>query len=400
MTTSERGATRRAFVGGAAGLIAWHGAARAAGTAMPALPETPVSLSIIDVAGNLQLSQKAFDAYRRERPKLVSRIALTQAPAPELPGKIRAQQAAGRVDIDIVLTGTDALAAGIQQNIWQPLFPDLAAAFPPDLEARYQPAAWAMQGLAQGQGLCIDFCPAGPLLEYMPDRVPTPPTTTGELLDWTRAHPKRFFYARPANSGPGRAWLMGLPYLLGDRDPKDPKDGWEKTWAYLAELGRNIEYYPTGTTATMKELGEGSRDIIVTMTGWDISPRVLGVVPKEAMVGTLKGFHFVTDAQYMATPKGLAPEKLAVVLDLMAYMLGESAQAMAWDRGYFYPGPAIRNAPLDRAPADSQAAIAEFGRDFYAKLIEDTPKETPLAADRMVYAFDRWDQQIGAKAGK
>ena len=37
---------------------------------------------------------------------------------------------------------------------------------------------------------------------------------------------------------------MGLPYLLGDTDPHDPKEGWDKTWAYLKELGEYVEYYP------------------------------------------------------------------------------------------------------------------------------------------------------------
>ena len=98
-----------------------------------------------------------------------------------------------------------------------------------------------------------------------------------------------FLYARPANSGPGRTFLMGLPYILGDTDPKDPVKGWDKTWAYLKALGENIEYYPTGTGATMKELGEGTRDMIVSTTGWDINPRVLGTVPKEAKVAHAQG---------------------------------------------------------------------------------------------------------------
>ena len=54
---------------------------------------------------------------------------------------------------------------------------------------------------------------------------------------------------------------MGLPYMLGDKDPKDPVNGWEKTWAYLKELNSCIEYYPTGTGIVMKELGEGTRDM-------------------------------------------------------------------------------------------------------------------------------------------
>ena len=37
----------------------------------------------------------------------------------------------------------------------------------------------------------------------------------------------------------------------------------------------------------MKELAEGSRDMIASHLGWDLNPRILGVVPKEAEVGTL-----------------------------------------------------------------------------------------------------------------
>ena len=114
-----------------------------------------------------------------------------------------------------------------------------------------------MQGLAQNQAVCVVFCPAGPIIEYMPDAVKTPPKTAQELLAWAKAHPKRFIYARPANSGPGRTFLQGLPYILGDKDPMDPKDGWDKTWAYLIELGKYIEYYPTGTGADHEGAGRG-----------------------------------------------------------------------------------------------------------------------------------------------
>ena len=51
------------------------------------------------------------------------------------------------------------------------------------------------------------------------------------------------------------------------------------------------------------------------MTGWDINPRVLGIVPKNGQVDAVQGFHWVNDAHYMAIPKGVPPEKLAVLLD-------------------------------------------------------------------------------------
>jgi putative spermidine/putrescine transport system substrate-binding protein len=392
--------TRRALLGGIAGATALGAAVpRARAAALPTLPTSPVTLNVIDVAGQLQLTQHAIETFVKDNPTLISKVSFSQAPAPELPGKLKAQQDAGRVDIDLVLTGTDALSAGVDQKLWVPMITDYAAALP-KLNEVYQPGASKMQALAQDQAVCVVFCPGGPLLEYMPDAVKQAPTTAAELLDWTRAHPKRFIYARPANSGPGRCWLQGLPYLLGDKDPKDPDKGWDKTWAYLIEIGKNIEYYPTGTGAVMKELGQGTRDMIVTMTGWDINPRILGVVPKEAEVGVLKGFHWLTDAQYFAIPKGVSPGKLAVLLKLTAYILSKPAQATTWDKGYFYPGPAVKDVPLSMAPKDSQDAIGEYNRAFYDKLIADTPAETPLPADKLVYAFQRWDQQVGSRPGK
>jgi putative spermidine/putrescine transport system substrate-binding protein len=363
-----------------------------------AKPASPLSLNIIDAAGNLALTQPAFDSYRKEHPDLVGRMTFTKAPSPELPGKIRAQQAANRVDIDLVIIGPDALSAGLADDIYLDVLGQHAKALP-DLQAIYLDPAWRMQQLAKGRGIVVSYYPSGPLLEYAPDRVKTPPTTAQELLDWAKQNPKKFIYARPANSGPGRTFLMGLPYLLGDSDPKDPMKGWDKTWAYLKELSNTIEYYPTGTTATMKEFGDGTRDMLVTTTGWDINPRVLGIVPKEAKVASLKGFHWVVDAHYLSIPKGVAAEKIPILIDLIGHMLKKDSQAYAYDEGYFYPGPAVKDVPLSMAPQASQDAIREFGRPEYEKLIADNPKELPLEPEQLVQAFRRWDEEIGSKKG-
>ena len=158
--------TRRRFMGGVAGAASVAALGKPA-LAQLALPQSAVALNIIDVAGNLALTQKAIELYRSKNPKLVSRVTFTKAPAPELPGKIKAQQDAGRVDIDLVLTGTDALSAGLDQKLWVELLPAHAAALP-KLEEIYLPAAGRMQGLAKGQGVVVTYYPSGPLLEYMP----------------------------------------------------------------------------------------------------------------------------------------------------------------------------------------------------------------------------------------
>jgi putative spermidine/putrescine transport system substrate-binding protein len=134
--------------------------------------------------------------------------------------------------------------------------------------------------------------------------------------------------------------------------------------------------------------------------GWDINPRVLGVVPKEAKVYFLKGYHWVLDAHYMCIPKGVAPEKLAVLIDMLNYLLSKEAQATTYDLGYFYPGPAVKDVPLSMAPEDSQKAIKEFGRDEYAAAINAAPQELPLLPDKLVYAFGRWDSEVGGAKKK
>jgi putative spermidine/putrescine transport system substrate-binding protein len=391
--------TRRTVLGGMAGALAVGTSGRVLAQAALTLPSSPVPLNLVDVAGNLALTQKAIEAYAAKNPKLVSKVTFAKAPAPELPGKIKAQQSANRLDIDGVLTGIDTLSAGVEQKLWTQMLPDFAEKLP-KLDEIYLPGAAKMQGLANNQGVCIVFCPAGPLLEYMPEKVKTPPTSPAELLDYAKANTGRFIYARPANSGPGRVFMMGLPYVLGDKNPSDPKDGWDKTWDYLKALGEHIEYYPSGTGAVMKELGEGSRDMTPTQMGWDINPRALGVVPKEAKVTHFKGMHWILDAHYLCVPKGVAPEKLAVLVDMLNYLLTPEAQAITYDKGYFYPGPARKDVTLAMAPQESQDIIKEFGRPEYEKMITDYPQELPLTPDKLVYAFARWDEQVGGAKKK
>jgi putative spermidine/putrescine transport system substrate-binding protein len=403
-SNNDRNRARRRALRGAlalAGAVALMatGALPVAAQGMPPMPKSPVTLNISDPAGDLALTQAAIDEYQRKHPELLAKVNIVRATAPELPAKLKAMQGAGRADIDLILTGTDFLAAGIDQGLLMKLLPTYSAKFP-NLMANYQPAAAKMQELAGDYGIAVVFMPAGPLMEFNPDKVKQVPTTAAELLAWCKANPNRLIYARPANSGPGRTFIMGLPFILGDKDPKDPVNGWDKTWAYLKDLNSCIEYYPTGTGAVMKELGEGSRDMTLTMTGWDINPRVLGIVPKNYKVAPFKGMTWVNDAHYMVIPNGVAPEKVAVLLDLMAYLLTPEAQAYTYDKGYFYPGPAVKNVPLSMAPKESQDAIKEFGRPEYEAWLKDFPHTQSLPPKAQVDAFRIWDQQVGAQKTK
>jgi putative spermidine/putrescine transport system substrate-binding protein len=388
--------TRRSLLGTASGAFAFY-STRVSAQAIK-LPANPVALNIIDVAGNLQLTQTSIERFARENPNIVSRVTFSRAPSPELPSKLKAQQQADKVDIDLVLTGPGALSDGIQQGLWIDVVKAHAAGLPKLDDVYHEQALMMQQNFGQDQGVAVVYSPSGPLFEYAPERVKTVPKTAADLLAWVKANPRRFTYARPVNSGPGWTFLMGMPYILGDKDPKDPVNGWDKTWGYLKELGTGIDYYPAGTGATMKELGEGTRDVIVTTCGWDINPRALGIVPKEASVFVLEGTHWVPDTQFMCIPKGVPEDKIGAILALMSFLLKPEQQATTYDKGYFYPGPAVKGVTLAMAPEESQAVIKEFGRPIYDDLIAKLPTVVPLTPEKLVAAFRRWDQEIGGAA--
>ena len=413
-TFVSRNITRRNLLGGlaagaagiaAAPVLAACGAPStssppaAAATSLGQLPSAPVTLNILDVAGNLQLTGPIITAFKQKYPNIVAKVTTSTGTAPELAPKVQAQQQGGNVQIQLVLTGTDGLSDGITKGLWYDLSPYYGSFFP-GLMSNYSPGAASMATLAQNQGIELVWYPSGPLLEYNPAKVAAPPATPDALLAWAKANPGKFQYAQPRNSGPGRTFLMGLPYVLGDKDPQDPIHGWDKTWAFLKQLNDCIPYYPGGTSAVMKELGEGTRDMTVTVTGWDINPRALGIVPAEFRVQAFDNMTWVNDAHFMVIPKGVPKEKLDVIYKLMNFMLEPAQQAMTYDDGYFYPGPAIKGVSVEQAPAHSQDVLTKYGRPEYAKLLAERPHVLPLNAAAMVAAFKKWDSDVGAQKTK
>lgn len=356
----------------------------------------PIDLQVLDAGGYLStFAQSMIQSFVDTHHNLVKSVEfLPRIQAPTLPGKLQAEQAAHRVTTNLILSGFDGVSSSIKDGLVEPLIPAHQDVFP-NLNSNYQPAAKNFNDLANGQALVFAYTPSGPLFEYDPAKVPSPPTTIQALQAWIHANPHKFLYAEPANSGPGRTMLMGLPYLLGDSNPQDPVNGWAKTWAFLKDIKGSIDTPPTGTSATMKNLANDTSWIVASTFGWDINPRVLQQVPAGDKTFMLQGTTLVSDAAFMMMPKGLDANTQKVILQLMAYMLTPQAQAMTYDEGYFYPGPAIQNVPLSMASAKSQQVLQQYGHPEYTSMIANTKIVNPLSSDNLVAAFDKWNQDIG-----
>lgn len=90
----------------------------------------PITLSIIDVAGDLTSTRQIIENYKAAHPQKVKAINYQLAPAPELPAKLKAQQDAGRLDINLLLTGQDAGSVLVNNGQVIKLFPKYEKLFP------------------------------------------------------------------------------------------------------------------------------------------------------------------------------------------------------------------------------------------------------------------------------
>lgn len=350
----------------------------------------PITLSIIDTGGDLASTQTIIENYKKANPQKVKEIKLQRAPAPEVPAKIKAQQDAGRLDINLILTGQDGGSVLAANNQLIKLFPTYDKMFPRD---ELTEAGKELQDEGGGYLIPSVVSPGGPVLIYNPSKVPNPPKTADELLAWAKANPGKFMYARPANSGPGRSIVQGLSYILGDSKPLDPEKGWDKTWAYLKELGKSVEYYPTGTAITLKEFAQGQRWIIAGIMEWDMKPRAQSVIPPDSRISIMEKTTFVIDGHYWAIPVGVPQDQIDVILDLMKFMRTPEQQQLTWPA---FIGPSIKAATLDKAPKDIQEQVKEFWRPEYDQIGTKWKTAPTLAVKELSYAMDRWDREIGA----
>ncbi len=335
-----------------------------------------------------------MEAFAEKHPELVSKINYTTTTSPEMPGKLKAQQNAGRVSVDVILLGPDGLAAGVSQNLFTKLWPEYKEDLP-DLENNYLDNAKKLWKNAQGQALIYDTGTYGPLLEYLPEELPDPPKTAQELLAWAKRNPGKFQYASVANSGPGSAFLQGLPYQLGDSDPRDPEHGWDKTWDYLKELGKYVNSYPAKTSETFANLANGTVKLVPSTFGWHVQPRADKLIPESAKFTVLEGTNFILSGGSVAIPRGVSKDQLAVSLRLLGFMLEPAQQAMTFDHGYVYPGPAIKDITVDMAPPEMAELNKKYGVPDYEDYINKYPGADPLPPAVLVAAYDKWNRLIG-----
>ncbi|MFF0824571.1 MULTISPECIES: extracellular solute-binding protein [Micromonospora] len=363
-------------------------------TTVPALPSEPVELRILDVSGVLALTKPIIENFAKEHPQFVSSVRYESGTPSDVVGKLYAQQQSGNVTDDLVLTGTEGLSLLAKQQTVVPLLPGYASALP-DPATVMTPAARQLQDALAGNGMIISGQPDGPVLAYNTRTVPHPPKTAQDLLAWAKAHPGRFGYAAvPTGSGPANQFTDALPHMLGDTNPADPST-WTKTWAYLEELNRYTAPYATKTVDTFDALAKGSLDIAVSETGFDVQMKAKGVLGSHFALQAFDNPYTIEVAQWAAVPKGVDPDRLAVALALITYLLQPQHQALTIPFRAAFP---VQGVDLSMAPADARTRYQQFGSpDFNQRLLATAQVRNPVVGDHVQAKYDIWNKLIGSK---
>ncbi|GAB3037308.1 extracellular solute-binding protein [Parafrigoribacterium mesophilum] len=360
---------------------------------VPDKPSAPVTLNILDGGGKIAVEQM-IDAFIKEHPDVISSVTWESASEGDIVSALKPQVDTGNIKTDLVITGTSGLAAGMKNNIWAPIATDYADRLS-NIDNLIEPAQ-ELQALTEGYGVNVVWCYCGPILTYNPKVVTELPHSAQEVLEWAKANPGKFGYSRPANSGVGRTFLLALPYILGDKDPNDPVNGWEKTWTYLEELGKYIENYPTSTGQSMTNLADGTWTLMPSSAGWDVGPRARGQVPEYMETYPMDNTTWMMDPNYALVTRGASADKMSAMLMLIQYMLKPEINAMTANGGQYVPGPVVEGATLDMAPQATQDLLNKFNRDWYAEATASAKFVAPPTQEVVVKALDIWDRRIGA----
>ncbi|UPY38291.1 hypothetical protein [Sediminicoccus sp. KRV36] len=358
-------------------------------------------LALVIAPENIRLGQTVIDDIQLQQGIRLPVETVRHEMVPWIGSDLAEEMLAGPLLFDAVLTNVAGFALGAAQDLWETLPAALFETSTPLLT----PTGQMVQANIGIGGLVIGTAPGGPVLLHRRSVLPSAPRSAADLLEYARQNPRRFQYARPGQSRFGQAFVAAMPFLLRDRAPLDPQNGWNRTWEYLLELGRFANYYPSSGQAVAEEFAEGGVDLCPVMLPAYLFGMAGGFLPPDTLCSLFDDAPLVPNSLILAVPRGVPAERLPLLSPLASYLLGPGAQRQLFGRGLIPGGPA-----RDIAPATAtQPGTSQFDADrlWMTAMTPElaaalTGRETapPLNPYAQAYMIRAWDGRIGARYGE
>lgn len=366
--------------------------AATAGTATASAQTPPASDLFVVMAGEARRLSSSVLSDLHEHPDFHLPIGtLRVEDVPWIATELREEVEAGLPGTEAVLTNLAGYALGATRDLWQAVPAALRAAHVPGLT----PAGQLVQERIGASGLVLGAVPGGPMLLHRRSVLPVAPRTAQELMDYAQQNPNRFQYTRPGQSRFGQTFVAGLPYLLNDPDPLDPRTGWPNTWAYLAELGRHAAYYPSSGQAAAEEFVEGGVDLGAVLLGPYLLGMGQGLLPPDTLCTPFDAAPLLPHSLILAVPRGVPEGRLALLQPLAAFLGQPDMQRRVFGRGLL---PGTGPLATEAAPGDEiwTAALTPGLVDA----LTGRAIAPPLSAAALAYMLRAWDDLIGSRYGE
>lgn len=172
------------------------------------------------------------------------------------------------------------------------------------------------------------------ILAYDSEKVPEPPKTMDELVEWMKANPGRFAYNTPGTGGAGDSFARTSVYNFLPEEAitsDDPKwvDEWDKGFQFLKDIhsfmyssGGSI-VYPNKNQGTLDALNQGEIDMCPNWADMVLSQRAAGELKESIKIAQIDPA-FTGSLQTLAIPTiGSNQEGAAAFIN---YMCSDAAQ--------------------------------------------------------------------------
>lgn len=296
---------------------------------------------------------------------------------------------AGETDVHLIIGGGgSALPAYIKAGLVQEILPKYEAELP-NVEKLAPPAQIYLEPW-EGYGVPahVDYYP---LLLQNPRAVPDPISDLDSLKAWIQDNPGRFMHGRPARSGPGRTFVLGIAYALGE-DLEHPET-WSKTWDYLKEIDPYITTYPDGTGDTIRALAGGEVDVIPLGWGWQADLKHFMQIPPDTIVSIEWTSVQLADPHGFVIPKGVPEDSLEAALKFINFELSDEVQALMGEVVH-YPATIAGWEAMPDKYKDLTTQL--MGGKAFPEFVEEAEFVTLPSFDAMTTLFEEWDNRIGA----
>ncbi len=172
------------------------------------------------------------------------------------------------------------------------------------------------------------------VLAYDSEKVPEPPKTVDELVDWMKANPGRFAYNTPGTGGAGDSFARTSVYNFMDEEAITSDDekwvaDWDKGFDFLKDIhqymyksGGSI-VYPNKNQGTLDLLNQGEIDMCPNWADMILSQRAEGTLKDTIKIAQIDPA-FTGSLQSLAIPTFGSNEDGAYAF--MDYMVSNAAQ--------------------------------------------------------------------------